>query len=146
LTITSTIAIITRLKLQALLFIPVTWLDKLQDTISERFFSMDTATDKRAYSEDFLRWAKILSIPGSRWDEPLMRNGLPLLARAEQLQVDLGKALDYFKDGVDLSREELILSCVCAMLQDKITGKNEFGEYIRGKMAACGFEVKEAKR
>jgi hypothetical protein len=128
------------------LFIPVTWLDKLQDTISERFFSMDTATDERAYSEDFLRWAKILSIPRSRWDEPLMRKGLPLLARAEQLQIDLSTALDFFKDGVSFGREELLMSCICAMLEDKITGKNEFGEYIRGKMAACGFEVKESKR
>jgi hypothetical protein len=102
------------------------------------------ASDTSKYSEDFLRLAKILKIPRNRWDEPVVQEGLPLLARAQQLQSDLSVAkLDIFRDGVTFGTEEVLMRCVCALLEDKITGKPEHLEYIKGKMAACGYERQE---
>jgi hypothetical protein len=92
-----------------------------------------------SYGEDFLKWAAILEIPCSRWDEPLIQKGLPLLAQAAKLQYEFSTALDPFQDGEDFGKEEMLMRCVCGMLQDKLTGKNDFGEYILGKMCAIGY-------
>ena len=97
------------------------------------------------HNAEFIKTAKIFHIPPERWNEQVVRKGIPLLSRAEQLQTDLSTALDFFKDGVDFGREELLMRCICAMLEDKLTGKNEFSDYIKGKAAAAGFKVKNAK-
>ncbi len=98
------------------------------------------ASDASKHSEDFLRLAETLDIPSDKWNEPLVQEGLPLLARAQQLQIDLSVAnLDVHRDGTTFGREEVLMRCICAMLEDKITGKHANDEYIKGKMAACGY-------
>jgi hypothetical protein len=103
------------------------------------------SSDTSKYSKDFLSLARTLNIPRNKWDEPAVQEGLPLLARAQQLQSDLSVAkLDIFKDGVTFGREEVLMRCICAMLEDKITGnKHKHDEYIKGKMAACGYVLED---
>src|SRR6266496_3384563 len=99
------------------------------------------ASDASKYSEEFLSLARTLNIPRNKWDEPLIQEGLPLLARAQQLQQDLSAAnLDVHRDGTTFGREEVLMRCICSMLEDKITSnRHKHDEYIKGKMAACGY-------